>query len=184
MASQTLTASSPRFNPPLAQHSNNVWLRWCRSCRAAAPSRGGRRSSTTDARTFLSWRKPTPRSVCIVNMQDSNATTVTTGAGTGGRGGGRREPGTGTVRTMTTWVSSSAVAIPPHHPSSSLFRSLVWSRAAKTSAIGGLSPTPFSSSQTPDARLRAAIVTPPKFPSSFLYTCLFRPSSTSVPFRY
>jgi hypothetical protein len=35
----------------------------------------------------------------------------------------------------------------------------------KAFAIGGLSPTLFPSSQTLDARLRAAITTPPKFRS-------------------
>jgi len=55
----------------------------------------------------------------------------------------------------------------------------VWSRAAKASAIGGLSPTTlFSSSfQTPDARLRDATATPPKFRSPGLHLELLRDPS-------
>ncbi len=71
---------------------------------------------------------------------------------------------------------SSAGATPPptssfpfFFPSSSFFRSRVWSCNAKASAIGALSPTLFSSSQTPDARLRAAIMAPPKFCSPGLH---------------
>jgi hypothetical protein len=46
---------------------------------------------------------------------------------------------------------------------------------ASASAIGGLSPTTlFSSSQTPDARLRAAIATQPKFRSPGLHLELLR----------
>src|SRR6266852_278115 len=114
---------------------------------------------------FSGGRKPTPRSVRIVSMQDSNAATSAGGTGGAGGAGGRRREQQGTDRTTTTRVSSSADVTPPR-PSSSFFCSLVWgSRAAKASAIGALSPTLFSSSQTPDARLRAAIVTPPKFRS-------------------
>ena len=133
---------------------------------------------------FSGGRKPTPRSVRIVSMQDSNAATTATGAGASGPGG-RRE--TGTDRTTTTRVSSSVGAtLPPPRPSSSFpfsfpspsfFRSRVWSRAAKASAKGGLSPTLFSSSQTPDARLRAAIAAPPKFRSPGLHLELLRDPS-------
>ncbi len=138
---------------------------------------------------FSGGRKPTPRSVCIVSVQDSNAATAATGpgAGAGGAGaGGRREPGTD--RTTTTRVSSSAGATPPppplttssfpfFFPSSSFFRSRVWSRNAKASAIGALSPTLFSFPQTPDARLRAAITAPPKFRSPGLHLELLRDPS-------
>jgi hypothetical protein len=138
---------------------------------------------------FSGGRKPTPRSVRIVSMQDSNAATSATG---GAGAGGRREPGTD--RTTTTRVSSSAGAIPPpprpsssfpfFFPSPSFFRSRVWSRAAKASAIGGLSPTLFSSSQTPDARLRAAIATPPKFRSPGLHLELLRDPSWKTRFHF
>jgi hypothetical protein len=140
---------------------------------------------------FSGGRKPTPRSVRIVSMQDSNAAAATATTGPGGAGGaggagagGRREPGTD--RTTTTRVSSSAGATPPppptssfpfFFPSSSFFRSRVWSRNAKASAIGALSPTLFSSSQTPDARLRAAIAAPPKFRSPGLHLELLRDPS-------
>ncbi|KAF8497822.1 hypothetical protein F5888DRAFT_1613094, partial [Russula emetica] len=134
---------------------------------------GGDRKQQQTPVPFSGGRKPTPRSVRIVSMQDSNAATSATGAGAGGR----REPGTD--RTTTTRVSSSARATPPPpFPSSSFFRSRVWSRAAKASAIGGLSPTTlFSSSQTPDARLRNAIATPPKFRSPGLHLELLRDPS-------
>ena len=126
---------------------------------------------------FSGGRKPTPRSVRIVSMQDSNAATTATGAG-GGAGGGSSRREMGTDRTTTTRVSSSAGANPPLHPPS-FPCSRVWSsRAAKASAIGGLSPTAlFSSSQTPDARLRDAIATPPKFRSPGLHLELLRDPS-------
>ena len=163
---------------------------------AGAAGAGGPAGASSDDRQppqtpmvpFSGGRKPTPRSVRIVSMQDSNAASATTptGAGSGGRtgAGGRREPGTD--RTTTTRVSSSAGALPPPRPSSSSFpfsssffsRSRVlWSRAAKVSAIGALSPTLFSSSQTPDARLRAAIAAPPKFRSPGLHLELLRDPS-------
>ena len=73
-------------------------------------------------------RKPTPRSVRIVSVQDSNAASATTptGTGSGGRAGtgigagagGRRE--LGTDRTTMTRVSSSAGA-PPLEPVRRLF---------------------------------------------------------------
>jgi hypothetical protein len=100
----------------------------------------GGAASASENRTpvpFSGGRKPIPRSVRIVSMQDSN---TATGAGTGGAGG-RREPGTD--RTTTTRVSSSAGATHPPFPSSSFFRSGVWPSAVKASAIGGLSPTFF-----------------------------------------
>ena len=126
---------------------------------------------------FSGGRKPTPRSVRIVSMQDSNAATTATGAG-GGAGGGSSRREMGTDRTTTTRVSSSAGATPPLHPPS-FPCSCVWSScAAKASAIGGLSPTTlFSSSQTPDARLRDAIATPPKFRSPGLHLELLRDPS-------
>jgi hypothetical protein len=122
---------------------------------------GGAASASEDCQQqmpvpFSGGRKPTLRFVRIVSMQDSNAATTATGTG------GRREPGTD--RTTTTQVSSNAGA-PPPFPSCSR----VWSRAAKTSAIGGLPPTLFFSSQSPDACLRAAIATPPKFRSLGLH---------------
>jgi hypothetical protein len=104
-------------------------------------------------------------------MQDSNAATTATGAGASSA---RRE--LGTDRTTTTRVSSSAgVITTPHTPPSFP----AWSRAAKASAFakGGLSPTTLffsSSSQTPDARLRDAIATPPKFRSPGLHLELLR----------
>ena len=134
-------------------------------------------------------RKPTPRSVRIVSMQDSNA--ATSAAGGVGSGGRHREH-QGTDRTTTTRVSSNAGATHPHphtlppprpsfsfpfFPSSSFFRARVWSRATKASAIGALSPTLFSSSQAPDVRLRAALATPPKFRSPGLHLELLRDPS-------
>jgi len=135
-------------------------------------------ASTSDDRQqqtpvpFSGGRKPTPRSVRIVSMQDSND--ATSGAGA------RREPTTD--RTTTTRVSSTAGATPLHLPPSLpffpsfIFRSRVWSRA-KPSALAGLSPTLLSSSQTPDARLRAAIAAPPKFRSPGLHLELLRDPS-------
>jgi hypothetical protein len=114
------------------------------SAAGAADGSGERRSSTTtDARVFSQVGvNPHHVSVRIVSMQDSNAaTTTTTGAGAGS---GRRE--LGTDWTTTTRVSSSTGVTPtrsPPFPSSSFFRSRLWSRAAKASAsaICGLSPT-------------------------------------------
>ena len=119
---------------------------------------------------FSGGRKPTPCSVRIISMQDSNAATTATGAGGAGGGSSRRELGTDRTTTTTTWVSSNAGATPPLHPPS-FPCSHVWSsRAAKASAMGGLSPTTlFSSSQTPDARLRDAVARPPKFRSPGLH---------------
>jgi hypothetical protein len=125
---------------------------------------------------FSGGRKPTPRSVRIVSMQDSNATASGAGAGSGGR----RGP---TERSATTRVSSTAAAAPPPPPRFPslpflplFFRSREWSRAT-ASALGGLSPTVFSSSQTPDARVRAAIAAPPKFRSPGLHLELLRDPS-------
>jgi hypothetical protein len=115
-----------------------------------------RQQQQTPVLPFSGGHKPTPRSVRIVSMQDSNAATTATGAGTGGR----RE--LGTDRTTTTRVSSSASATFPPPLS-------VYGPVLRKSAIGGLLPTLFSSSQTPDARLRAAIATPPKFRSPGLH---------------
>jgi hypothetical protein len=53
-----------------------------------------------------------------------------------------------------------------------------WWWCREVSAIGELSPTTLlSSSQTPDARLRAAIATPPKFRSPDLHLELLRDPS-------
>jgi len=132
---------------------------------------------------FSGGRKPTPRSVRIVSMQDSNAPPSGTGAGAGS-GARRGEP---TDRT-TTRVSSNAGAAPPPPPTPStprfpslpffpfLFRARVWSRAT-TSALGARSPTLLSSSQTPDARVRAAIAAPPKFRAPGLHLELLRDPS-------
>ena len=145
-------------------------------------SEGDRHQQQTPV-PFSGGRKPTPRSVRIVSMQDSNA--ATSAGGTPGGGHGRREHQQGTDRTTTTRVSSTAGAVTssPPRPSSSFFCSLVWSRGgggatAKASASARLSPTTlFSSSQTPDARLRAAIATPPKFRSPGLHLELLRDPS-------
>jgi len=128
---------------------------------------------------FLGGRKPTPRSVHIISMQDSNAATSgTAGASTpGGTGGsGPRMVVMTDQTTQTTWVSSMAATATPSPPYTpcfpslpflpSLFCSHVWSHmTASAAALGGLSPTLFSSSQTPDARLRNTIVALPKFHS-------------------
>jgi hypothetical protein len=45
------------------------------------------------------------------------------------------------------------------------------------SAFGGLSPTLFSSSQTPDARVRAALAAPPKFRAPGFHLELLRDPS-------
>jgi hypothetical protein len=111
---------------------------------------------------FSGGRKPTPRSVRIVSMQDSNNAAAAR----------REQP---TDRTATTRVSSTAGVVPPLLLPS-LFRSHVWSRA-KASALECFSPTLSSSSQTPDARLRAAIAAPPKFRSPGLHLELLRDPS-------
>ena len=125
---------------------------------------------------FSGGRKPTPRSVRIVSMQDSN------GPASGAGSGARREP---TDRT-TTRVSSNAGAAPLPTPSTPrfpslpffpfLFRSRVWSRAT-TSALGARSPTLLSPPQTPDARVRAAVASPPKFRAPGLHLELLRDPS-------
>jgi hypothetical protein len=74
---------------------------------AAAASASEDRQQQTPV-PFSGGRKPTPRSVRIVSMQDSNAATTATGTG------GRREPGTD--RTTTTRVSSNAGAPTPSFP--------------------------------------------------------------------
>ena len=65
----------------------------------------------------------------------------------------------------------------PFSPSFFSRSRVLWSRAAKASVIGALSPTLFSSYQTPDARLRAAIVAPPKFRSPGLHLEFLRDPS-------
>jgi hypothetical protein len=122
---------------------------------------------------FSGGRKPTPRSVRIVSVQDSNA------AASGAGSGARRDP---TADRTTTRVSSNAAPSPstPRFPSLSflpfLFRPRVWSRATM-SAFGGRSPTLLSSPQTPDARVRAAIAAPPKFRAPGLHLELLRDPS-------
>ena len=153
---------------------------------ASGASEGERLQQQTPV-PFSGGRKPTPRSVRIVSVQDSNAAT----SATGGAGGHRGEQ-QGTDRTTTTRVSSTAgvTTTSPSRTSSSFFCSLIWSRgggAAKASAIGGLSPTTLLSySQTPDARLRAAIATPPKFRSPGLHLETLRNPSfkTRIHFIY
>jgi hypothetical protein len=89
-------------------------------------------------------------------MQDSEQQDSSTAATTRAGGGARQEPVMD--RTMTMRVSRSARAT--HSPSfflSSSFRSRVWSRAAKASALGGLSLTPLSSFHAPDIRSFAVI---------------------------
>ncbi|KAH9995320.1 hypothetical protein BJV77DRAFT_991967 [Russula vinacea] len=155
LAPKTASAPSPRLDPPLAQHSHDVRRRRGRRRRRRDPSGSQPSSDRQQPQTpvpFSGGRKPTPRSVRIVSMQDSNAA-----SGGGAGSGARREP---TERTTATPRVSSTVAGASHYrlPSlpflpSSLFRSRVWSRA-KASALEGLSPTLLlSSSQTPDARL-------------------------------
>ena len=114
---------------------------------------------------FSGGRKPTPRSIRIVSMQDANVASATTPTGTGSDSragsGGHREPGTDRT-TRTTQVSSSAGAPPlsrfPFYSSFFSRSHVLWSRAAKASVIGALLPTLFSFPQTQDARLRAAKV--------------------------
>ena len=131
---------------------------------------------------FSGGRKPTPRSVRIVSMQDSNAS-PSGGAGSGAR---RGEP---TDRTTTRVSSSDAGAAPPPLPITPsaprfpslpflpfLFRARVWSRAT-TSALEARSPTLLSSFQTPDARVRAAVAAPPKFRAPGLHLELLRDPS-------
>ncbi|KAH9953468.1 hypothetical protein BC827DRAFT_134941 [Russula dissimulans] len=153
---------------------------------AGMTTAGGSRASGERQQTplpFSGGRKPTPRSVRIVSMQDSSAAA---GPGTpGGTGGSAPRIMMTDQTTRTTRVSSTAAAVPsPHTPRfpslpflPSLFRSRVWSRATASAAFGGLSPTLLSSSQTPDARLRAAIVAPPKFRSPGLHLELLRDPS-------
>ena len=69
---------------------------------------------------FSGGRKPTPCSVRIISMQDSNAATTATGAGGAGGGSSRRELETDRTTTTTTLVSSNAGATPPLHPLLSL----------------------------------------------------------------
>jgi len=129
-------------------------------------------------------------------MQDLNA--ANSSAGTAGGGGGGHRGGEhqqGTDRTTATRVSSSAAVtrLTPSFPPravSSFFCYLVWSRVgaaaaitAKMSASARLSPTTlFSSSQTPDACLCDAIMTPPKFqsPACTLNSCATRHLSHAV----
>jgi hypothetical protein len=108
---------------------------------AGGASEGDRRQQPTPV-PFSGGRKPTPRSMHIVSMQDSNAAT----SATGGLGaGGCRGEQQGTDRTKTTRVSGTA-GVTPSHPRtfSSFFCSLIWflgGVAAKAAAIGGHSPT-------------------------------------------
>ena len=62
--------------------------------------------------------------------------------------------------------------------SPSSFRSRVWSRAVKVSALGGLSLTFFSSFQTPDTHLCAAIR-----PSSDLLACTSRTTRRDTSYK-
>ena len=91
---------------------------------ASGASEGERLQQQTPV-PFSCGRKPTPLSVRIVSMQDSNAATSATG-GAGGRRGEQQE----TDRTTTTWVSSTAgvTTTSPPRTSSSFFCSLIWSR--------------------------------------------------------
>ena len=132
--------------------------------------------------------KPTPRSVRIISMQDSNEASATTHTGVGSSGragagaGGHRE--LGTDRKTTTRVSSNASAPPllflPYSLSFSSRPRVLWSLATKASAIGAFSPTLISFSQTPDARLRAAILALPKFRSPGLHLKLLRDPSWKI----
>jgi hypothetical protein len=107
-------------------------------------------------------------------MQDSNAAATATGTGADGQG-------PETDRMVTTGVSSNGSALSlPFFLSSFFFRSCVWSCGVKASAIGGLLPTLFSSSQTLDDRLYAAIATPPKFQFPGLHPKLLHDKHTSI----
>jgi len=121
-----------------------------------APRRGSQRQRTSDASTFL--KRVQTHTTFRSHRQHAGLKCATTAAGAIAGGGGGHHRESGTDRTTTTRVSSSAGANPPPRlsssflfPSSSFFRSCVWSRASK--APGGLSPSPFPPSQTPDAPL-------------------------------
>ena len=132
---------------------------------------------------FSGGRKPTPRSVRIVSMQDSNAaTSAAGGAGVGGAGSSRRELGTDRTRVSSNAGVTTTTTTPPRTSSSFFCSLLSWSRGAggsgaRKASMGGRSPTLFSSSQTPDARLRVAIASPPKFRSPGLHLELLRDPS-------
>jgi hypothetical protein len=92
-------------------------------------------------------------------------------------GGARREP----VVDLTTTMRVSRSARATHSPSFpfflSSFRSPVWSRAAKASALRALTPTPLSSFQTPHTRLYASTVAAPKSRSPGLHLERLRDTS-------
>ncbi|KAI0251640.1 hypothetical protein BJV78DRAFT_1282308 [Lactifluus subvellereus] len=167
-----------------------------------APATDVGAASSSAAQTpvpFIGGRKPTPRSVRIVSLQDSNAVAGGSGLGVGSsgsgadrNGGGSGGGGGGTRRRLTDQTTRvSSTAPPPSSPrflrtiSVAPFSSFLWSRATaaatatpSASALGGRSPTLLSSSQqTPDARLRAAIAAPPKFRSPGLHLELLRDPS-------
>jgi hypothetical protein len=141
---------------------------------------GGSSSAQTPTLAFVGGRKPTPRSVRIVSMQDSSVAGTGTGApsglgGSGGRisggGGGGGASGSRQHGVTTTRVSSASL----HRSRPSVFVS----RRSYCRA-GAPSPTLVSFSsfrQTPDARLRAAIADPPKFRAPGLHLELLRDPS-------
>jgi hypothetical protein len=176
---------SPRFNPPLSKHSNNVWLR--RSRRASPrrkwrprPGRWRQRgglSSTADARAFLRW-----------------AQTHTFHAHRQHAGLECRHLRHG--RPWRWWSSGRAARdrsddddagkpycrcppLPPSYLFILLFPYLVpwWCCCESVCDWWTLANDKFSSSQTPDARLRATIATPPKFRSPGLHLELLRDPS-------
>jgi hypothetical protein len=147
----------------------------------AATTDLGPATSSSAAQTstipFIGGRKPTPRSVRIVSMQDSS---VAGGAGPGASGGARASAsgsrsGGGMIDRMAR-VSSATISFPfpfPFFSSSLLCRS-----RERSPSSGRLSPTPFSSfKQTPDARLRAAVADPPRFRATGLHLELLRDPS-------
>jgi hypothetical protein len=129
----------------------------------AAENPGGAASASEDRQQqtsvpFLGERKLTSRSVRIVSMQDSNATTTATGVD------GCREPGTDRTTTAGNlsrcWCHSSPspsfiLPLLPFFISFFVLRKRLRSEDRRQ---------PFSSSsQTPDARLSTTIGTPPNF---------------------
>ena len=135
--------------------------------RPVAPARG---IVVNSRRPCLSQMGANPHVPRIVSMPDSNAAS----SATGGLGaGGRRGEQQGTDRTTTTRVSSTAGVTPSHSYFFILllFPYLVpwWCCCICVCDWWTLAIDKFSSSQTPDARLRAAIATPPKFRSPGLH---------------
>jgi hypothetical protein len=179
--------SSPRSNRPLSKHSNNVWLRWSRRAsprRKWRPRPGrwrqrGGSSSTADARAFLRWART--HTTFRAHRQHAGLECRHLRHGRPWRwwssGRAARD------RSDDDDAGKQYCRCHPLPPSYFFILLLLpylvpwWCCCESVCDWWTLANDKFSSSQTPDARLRAAIATPPKFRSPGLHLELLRDPS-------